>query len=127
MSSYTHEIFLAEEIANQIGAKVASVTTPEQFTKTEEVRPRLPHIINHYLKNANEWYEIKFPKNVKAWSLRCRENYDINYCFEPSASTYMTLNRGDVLTEDTAPEGINAIYVRCGTEGVTVEVELWKE
>jgi len=66
-------------------------------------------------------------KGVKAWSLKCRENYDINYCFEPSASTFMTLIRGATLSEDTAPQGVHAIYVRCSTAGATIEVELWRE
>ena len=101
----------------------------QKVIKTEEIRPRHPHIVNQILHQANTWYEIKLPsEGVKAWSLRCREDHDINYCFEPSASTYMTLTAGNVLSEDTAPEGnlIHAIYVRCA-EAVTVEFELWRE
>jgi len=66
-------------------------------------------------------------KGVKTWSLRCREDYDINYCFEPSASAYMTLPSGGTLSEDTAPQGVHAIYVRSVEAGITIEFELWRE
>lgn len=96
-------------------------------TRTEEIRPTRPHIINHYLSNANTWYEIKLPIDNRTWQLKARGNYDLLYSFEPSASTYMTLVRGSVLSENTAPNrNINAIYVMCETAGVTVELELWR-
>jgi len=139
--SYAEQIILAEEMANRVSAqvnekikntlkqaKIGEADIQSEHTKTEEARPRFPHIINHYLKNANTWYEIMLPKTgIKSWSLGLRENYDINYCFEPSHSTFLTLKKGAVLTEDTAPNHTHAIYVKCSTAGVTVEVELWRE
>lgn len=139
--SYKDDILIAEEIANQIGgqvneqveislkeARIGQADVSSDYAKTEEARPRFPHIINHYLKDADVWYEIKFPRvGVKAWALRCRTNHDINYCFEPSHSTYMTLTKGATLTEDTAPEGVNAIYIKCSAAEVTIELELWRE
>ena len=95
--------------------------------KTEEIRPTRPHIINHYLRNANIWYEIKLPIDNRTWQLKARGNYDLFYSFEPSASTYMTLVKGSVLSENTAPnKNINAIYVMCETANVTIELELWR-
>ena len=96
--------------------------------RTEEKRPRKPHIINHRLTIANRWYEIKLPvEGLKVWKLKCRTSNDILYSFESSASTYSTLSAGETLSEDTAPEGSHAIYVRCATANVTVELELWRE
>lgn len=101
--------------------------TPKEVV-TEEKRPKHPHIVNYSIHEANKWYEIMLPtEGVKAWTLRCREKHDINYCYEPSHSTYITLSKGDVLSEDTAPKMIHAIYVRSPVANVTVEVELWRE
>ncbi len=122
----THSLLtVSEEVfINEIKDKIKN----QSPIKTEEKRPQHPHIINHSLNNADTWYEIKLPKKgVKAWSLRCRENNDINYCYEPSGSTYKTLSSGGEISEDTAPEGIHAIYVRCATANVTIEMELWRE
>ena len=94
--------------------------------KTAEVVPRIPHIINQGLPVANTWYEIKLPPNTVTWMMRCRESADINYSYEPSQSTYMTLGAGNVLTENTVPNrGIWSVYVRCPTRAATVELELW--
>ncbi len=125
--SYAHDVFLAEEIGREV-AKNISIPNQEIVIKTDEKRPRHPHIVNYSIQEADRWYEIKLPQEgVKAWSLRCREEYDISYCFEPSASTYMTLSSGGTLSEDTAPQGIHAIYVRSPEADVTIELELWKE
>lgn len=131
MTTYAHDTFLAEEIGNQVSSKLkASLTnlSVEQVIKTEEKRPRHPHIINHKLTTADKWYEIKLPaEGVKTWSLGLRENQDLKYSFEPSHSTYVTLKKGATLSEDTAPNDIHAIYVTCATAAVTVELELWSE
>lgn len=125
--SFAEQIFLAEEIGKELARNIQIPQNQEVVTKTEEKRPRYPHIINYLINEANRWYEIKLPREgVKAWQLRCREDYNINYCFEPSASTYMTLSSGATLSQDTAPEGIHSIYVRCATANVTIELEVWK-
>ena len=115
---------ISEEVMiNEIKEKL-TVLPP---VKTEEARPRKPHIINHKLTTSNQWYEIKLPVDgVKAWSLRCRESNDINYKFD-SGSTYMTLASGETLSEDTAPKDINSIFVRSATADVTLEMELWRK
>ena len=131
MSKYSESVFLAEEIGNRVGEQIkASIQNVkvDPIIKTEEKRPIRPHIINHKLTNADQWYEIKLPpKGLKAWSLNLRENQDLLYSFEPSGSTYKTLKKGATLNEDTTPEGldIHAIYVQCATADVTVELELW--
>ena len=139
--SYAHDVFLAEEIGNRVStqvdgkmkitlreSKLGQADKPSEYVKTEEARPRFPHIINYSIHEANRWYEIMLPKKgVKTWSLRCRESHAINYCFEPTASTYMTLLSGETLSESTAPHGVHAIYVRCATANVTIELELWRE
>jgi len=95
--------------------------------ETEEVRPTKPHIVNHYLSSANQWYEIQLPIDTVTWQLKTRGNYDLLYSFEPTHSTYMTLVRGSVLTENTAPNmSIKSIYVMCETAGIDVELELWR-
>lgn len=95
--------------------------------KTEETRPTRPHIINHSLTNANQWYEIRLPKDVITWQLKARGDYEIFYSFEPSHVTYMTLPSGSVLTENTAPnKSIRSVYVSCATAGVVVEIEMWE-
>ena len=112
----------------KMGIKTEQVPATEVVIKTDEKRPRHPHIINYSINESDKWYEIKLPsEGVKSWSLKCRSHYDINYCFEPTASTYMTLTKGATLSEDTAPEGVHSIYVKCSESDVVIEVELWME
>ncbi len=128
-SEYAKTILMAEEIGRQMKSSLPNVPV-KQVVKTEEKRPNRPHLINHKLTTVNQVYEIKLPvKGLKTWSLSLRENQDLLYSFEPSMSTYITLKKGATLSEDTAPEGmdIHAIYVRCATADVTVELELWSE
>lgn len=103
-------------------------TFKEKPVATEETRPIWPHIINHNLTEANRIYEIKIPREgLRVWSLRCRDDVNIHYSFEPSFSTYMTLDSGETVNQDTSPnKSIYAIYVRCATPNVTVELELWR-
>ncbi len=123
--SFAESIIIAEEITRNI--KIPS-QKQEVVIKTQEKRPQHPHIVNYSVHEANRWYEIKLPRlGVLAWNLRLREEYNINYCFEPSASTFMTLSLGASLSQDTAPEGIHSIYIRCATADVTIELELWRE
>ena len=80
--SFAHDTFLAEEIGREVARNISIPSQPEVIVKTEEKRPEHPHIINHSIHEANKWYEIKLPREgIKAWSLRCREEHDINYCF----------------------------------------------
>ena len=99
----------------------------KQVTKTEEVRPTKPHIINHILTNANTWYEIRLPEDVVTWQLRARGNYELEYSFEPSQTTTMVLPSGAVLNENTAPNmSIRAIYIRSETPASQVDIEIWR-
>lgn len=126
--SWPKTFVLAEEIGREVAKNTSIPSQPEVIIKTDEKRPRHPHIINYSIHEADKWYEIKFPRDgVKSWSLSCRENYDVNYCFEPTASTYKTLTKGATLSEDTAPQGIHAIYVKSPEADVTIELELWLE
>ena len=100
--------------------------TSDDVRKVADVVPRIPHIINYVLKEADTWYEIKFPPNTVTWMIRARTSVDLDYTFEPSGSTYMTLNSGTVLTENTVPNrSIWSVFVRCGTADTTVEIEVW--
>jgi len=99
----------------------------KQVTKTEEVRPTKPHIINHVLTEANTWYEIRLPEDVVTWQMVARGDYDLEYSFEPSQATTMVLPSGSILNENTAPNmSIRSIYVRCGTAGSQVDIEMWR-
>ena len=97
-----------------------------ETVKTEDVAPTKPHIMNHVLNDANTWYEIPIPKDIKTWSMNARGAYDILYSFEPSHSTYRTLFSGTFIDSDTAPNSINKIYVSCATAGAVVEVLLFR-
>ena len=115
---------LSEEIAYNI--KLPNVILPPQepFVPTEEKRPTTAHIINHHIK-ANIWAEIKMPRDMEAWQMSCRDDYDVYYCFEPSASTYKTLKAGAIVSEDTSPnKTLNSIYLRCANDTI-IEIELW--
>ncbi len=123
-----YSVLNASEEALLSEIKGSMATKLEKPVITEEKRPQHPHIINHKLTTADQWYEIKLPaKGVKTWSLRCREENNITYSFEPSHSTYMTLSGGETLSEDTAPQGTHAIYVASPVANVTIELELWRE
>jgi len=101
--------------------------TGSDVKKVADVVPRIPHIINHILTVANAWYEIRFPPNTITWQMRARQAVDLNYSYEPSKATYMTLDSGDTLSEDTVPnKSIWSIFVRSGTADTVVEIELWK-
>jgi hypothetical protein len=98
----------------------------QQAFETAEIRPKSPHIVNPILTTAGEWYEISFPPEVVTWQLRARGDYDMYYSYDPSHATYMTLNAGQVVSEDTMPnKGIRAIYVMCNTANAVAEVEVW--
>jgi len=95
--------------------------------KTEETPPTTADIINHHLNNANQWYEIKLPKNILTWQIRARQDVDLRYSYSPTHATYFSLKSGEVLGADTAPNSdIDAVYVMCETAGVVVELEFWK-
>ena len=122
-SAYSVLTASEEALINEIKEKV-TVMPP---IITEEKSPRKPHIINHSLTTANQWYEIKLPVDgLKAWSLRCRGGNDIHYKFD-SGSTYMTLTNGETISENTAPKDINSIFVRSAIAEVILELELWSE
>jgi Na+-transporting methylmalonyl-CoA/oxaloacetate decarboxylase gamma subunit len=95
-------------------------------TKTEEVAPTKPHIMNHILNDASTWYEIPIPKDIRTWSMNARGAYDILYAFEPSHSTYRTLFSGMFIDSDTAPNNVNKIYVSSATAGAVVEVLMFR-
>ena len=122
--SWAEQTFLAEEIAGNVNIQIGEVVP--NVINTKEIRPRHARIINYSIHQANVWNEIKIPQEIRAWSLRCREKYDINYCFEPSHATYMTLSKGAVINEDTSPQGVQAIYVRSPVANITIELELWE-
>jgi len=108
---------------------IYSPAPQEKVVVTEEIRPTVPHIINQILPVANRIYEIKIPRfDVRTWSLRCRNDINLQYSFEPSFSTYMTLPSGQPLNEFTSPNrSIYAVYVRSPTANVVAELELWRE
>lgn len=95
---------------------------------TEEKRPTRPHIINHRLNEASRWYEIPIPPNVKAWTLKPRGTHELNYSFETSHSTFMTLEKNQVLTQDTLPATVTpwSIYVMSEDSDLVVELEIWR-
>jgi len=129
--NFTKEVFLAEEIARQMqiqsptSLKFSSSQTP---VKTLETPPTTADILNHHLNEANKWYEIKLDRRMVTWQLRCRTNNDLHYSYSPSQVTYFTLKGGEVLGADVSPNAdLNAIWVRCATAGVVVELEFWKK
>lgn len=101
---------------------------PERAVKTEETRPRRPHITNHVLTDANRWYEIPIPPEIRTWSMNARGEYDILYSFEPSQSTFRTLFSGTYLDSDTEPRRITptAIYISSATAGAVVEMAFFR-
>jgi len=94
--------------------------------ETEEVAPTKPHIMNHILTNADTWYQIPIPKDIRTWSMNARGTYDITYSFEPSHATYRTLFSGMFLDSDTSPNNISEIYVSSGTAGAVVEISMFR-
>ena len=121
------QTFLAEEIASNIHIQIEGAVIPK-VVKTEEVRSQHPHIINHNLTNANQWYEIKISQDVITWQIKARGNYELLYSYSPTHQTYMTLVAGNVLSADTATDkNLNAIYVMCETPNVIVELESWQK
>ena len=120
--NWGQSIVMAEE------SKGSFQQSPQQVVKTLEVPPKTADILNHHLNNANQWYEIKLNKDMVVWQLRCRQNYDINYSYSPSATTFFTLRAGEVLSADTSPnKTLNAVWVRCATSNVIIEIEFWEK
>jgi len=133
--SYAEQVFMAEEISRQILASTP-VTNPsppsqppvQQVIKTEEIRPTKADIINHHLNNANEWYEIRIPKDTVTWQITVRGSHEIQYSYSPTHQTFRTLRAGEVLEADTAPnETLNAIWVMSEEGSVIVEIEVWQK
>ena len=122
--SYAEQIFLAEETARNINNNFKK---EEVIIKTEEISPTTAHMINHNLHNANQWYEIKLPRDATTWQLRARGNYELLYSFSPTHQTYTTLSAGNSLQEDTSPNSdLNAIYVMSTEGGIVCELEVWR-
>ena len=111
-----------ETLVSEIGGKMG-----ETLMKTEERPPKTADILNHSLTNANQWYEIKLPRDLITWQIRCRSDHDIRYSYSPTHTTYFTLRSGEVLGADTSPNtDINAVYVMSETAGTIIELEFWK-
>ena len=128
-SNYVNSVFLAEEIGREMtrNINIPKISVPQVILKTEETRPTTAHIINHHLNNANQWYEIKLPRDAITWQLKARGNYELLYSFSPTHQTYMTLVIGQTISSDTSPNAeLNAIYVMCETAGVIAELEVWR-
>jgi len=125
--SYAEQIFLAEEIGREVARNISIPSQPEVIVKTEETRPTTAHQINYHLNNANQWYEIKLPREVITWQLKARGDDELLYSFSPTHQNYTTLTGGNVLSADTSPnKDINAVYVMCETAGAIVELDIWK-
>jgi len=86
-----------------------------------------PVVSNTLIVNANTEYSHAFGTGVKAFTMRARENNDIKFSYATGTTntTYMTLKRGAVYTED----GLNAtgliIYFESLASGITVEIVEW--
>lgn len=99
-----------------------------EFVRTYERRPKRGLVENYHLNDPNTWYKIEIPHNILVWSLRLRQEQNLHYTYEPSHATYMTLNAGETLSEDTSPNrGIRAIYVQCDTANSIAEFEVWTD
>ena len=122
-SEWAKIVFLSEEMSRNNAPPI------ENTIKTEEIRPKTPHIINHILNNANTWYEIPLPENIKAWKLKTRGIHELLYSFSQSHSTYMTLQKNMVIDSDTSPllENPPVIYVMSTDINVIVEIEIWEK
>lgn len=127
ISFYTYGIAysiltLSEEtLVSEIGGKMG------ETIRTQERPPKTADILNHNLNEANRWYEIKLPKELITWQIRCRSNQDILYSYSPTHTTYFTLRSGEVLSADTSPNRtLNAVWVMCETAGIIIELEFWK-
>ena len=108
--------------------EVLSQATVGPPVNVKEIIPTKAHIINHNLHNANEWYEIKLPRDVVVWSITVRGSHEINYSYSPTHQTYRTLRAGESLEADTSPNAeISAVYVMSTEGNVVVELEVWRK
>ena len=122
--SYAHDVFLAEEIGNNVHVKSTTIVKGNEIIENNNKPPSKPYILNYHLNDPNRWYAIVLPKiGTEVWSLRCRDKYDLYYSYSPAHNTYMTLPSGLTLSEDTAPHR-DKIYVMCKYKTI-VEVEVW--
>jgi len=123
--SYPQMTFLSEQIAENIKLEIPK---PEVIVKTTEYAPTTSHQVNFHLNNANQWYEIKLPRDAITWQLKARGDHDLLYSFSPTHQNYTTLTSGNVLSTDTSPnKEINAVYVMCETARVIVELDIWRK
>ena len=134
--SYAEQLFLAEEIGRQIKIQSqqsltlqsSSQATINPLVNVKEIIPTTADILNHHLNEASKWYEIKLDRRMVTWQLRCRSNNGLHYSYSPACQTYFTLKSGEVLSADVSPNSdLNAIWVRCATANVIVELEFWKK
>lgn len=103
-------------------------TMKEEIIKTTEYAPTTAHQVNYHLNNANQWYEIKLPRDAITWQLKARGDHDLLYSFSPTHQNYTTLIGGNVLSTDTSPNReINAVYVMCETARVIAELDIWRK
>ena len=125
--SYAHDIFLAEEVGLSVAKNISIPSSPDIILRTEETRPTKASIINHHLNNANQWYEIKLPRDAITWAITTRGSHEIQYSYSPTHQTYRTLRAGESLEADTAPDAeINAVYVMSEEGNVVCELEVWR-
>jgi len=109
------------ELCQPVGVNLTNIAT------MREDRPRTPSIINYTLTTAGTWYSISLPQNTKTWTLKSRGIHEIYYSFDPSHSTYMTLQKEQILTEDTTLDELpdTAIQVMSMDMNTIVEIETW--
>lgn len=121
--AYSVLSFSEEALIKEIKGKF----TEPPPVKVEDLPPSTADILNHHLNEANKWYEIKLPRDLITWQIRCRDDYDIKYSYSPTHITFFTLKSGEVLSADVSPNSdINAVFVMCETANVVVELEFWK-
>ncbi len=83
-----------------------------------------PTITNLTLTLANTWYPITLQTTTKAWLAKARTSTHVfDYDFTVAHTTYITVNAGDAISEDTRP---TIIYFRSASAGAIIEFEEWE-
>lgn len=90
-------------------------------------RSTTPVVYNVTMTSADTEYSQTLPAQTKKFTLKCRGEYDIKFCFtaEASGTTYLTIPSGQCYWDDLIRDASLTLYFQCATAAQVAEITAW--